>query len=295
MVVVTLTGGLGNQLFQYTIGKQLAIKNETTLKLYIANLGVEDGRSYKLNHYNIDEVLATESEVEKLIGEYYSSSLYAKIYRKIDSYRPKYKRKYYVEDENWRFEPEVMKVSSNVLLEGFWQHHKYYEKLDATILGELTLKKEETFTVKSLKDIEKDSTSVSLHIRRGDYVSDLNNASYFGVMPLHYYQKAVEHVNSQIKNPNFYIFSDDLDWAKDNLKMHVPMTFVDVEGGKKDYLELDAMSHCRHNIIANSTFSWWAAFLNKNPDKIVIAPEKWVVSEEMNKGIHIQFPSWIKL
>ncbi|GAB3530133.1 alpha-1,2-fucosyltransferase [Pontibacter brevis] len=296
MVVVTLAGGLGNQLFQYVMGKQLANKNKTTLKLYISNLGKEDGRSYKLHHFNIEEVLATESEVDKLIGEYYSSSLYAKLYRKIDQRRPKYKRKYFIESEYWRYEPDLMMISSSVLLEGFWQHYKYYENLDTGIQQELTLKKTAaTSFISSLKAIRENDASVSMHIRRGDYVNDPNNLAFYGVMPITYYERAMGYMNSIVKDPHYFVFSDDLDWAKDNLKMDAPMTFVDIEGGTKDYLELDAMSQCRHNIIANSTFSWWGAFLNKNPEKVVIAPESWVVDPEMNKNIQIQLPSWVKM
>jgi hypothetical protein len=297
MVIVTLGGGLGNQLFQYTIGRLLAIKNNTTLKLYISNFKYENNRSYKLNYFNIQEAFATEEEVEKLIHVYYSNSLYARIHKKIHQNRPKYKKKYFIESDYWIFEPELVKITSDVLLEGFWQHYKYYENIPQEILQELILKEEfkTSLTNSIINSIEQDDSSVSIHIRRGDYVSDPNNLNYFGALPMQYYYDAVNYVNENIQNPKFYIFSDDLNWVKDHFKINAPITFVDIAGGIKDYLELDAMSKCRHNIIANSSFSWWGAFLNKNTDKIIIAPKNWVVKEDINKNIQIHFPGWIKL
>jgi len=98
---------------------------------------------------------------------------------------------------------------------------------------------------------------------------------------------------SKIRHPTFYIFSDDLNWVKSNLALNVEMVFVDIDNGTKDYLELNAMAKCRHNIIANSSFSWWGAFLNKNENKIVIGPKSWVVNEVLNHKIHILFPNWV--
>jgi len=297
MVIVTLGGGLGNQLFQYSIGRLLAIKNKTTLKLYISNFKYENNRCYKLNCFDIKEVFATEEEVEKLIHIYYSNSLYARIYKKIHQNKPKHKRNYFIEKDYYLYEPELMKISSDVLLEGFWQHYKYYENFPPQILQELTLKEEfkPTSINNIINNIEQENSSVSIHIRRGDYVSDSNNLNFFGTLPMQYYYDAVNYINKNIQTPKFYIFSDDLNWVKDNFKINAPITFVDIEGGTKDYLELDAMSKCRHNIIANSSFSWWGAFLNKNTDKIIIAPKSWVVREDINKDIQIQFPEWIKL
>jgi len=296
MIIVTLTGGLGNQLFQYAVAKKLALKIGTTLKLFKNNISNETGRSYKLSYYNINEVFATEQEVENLIGDYYSSSLRAKLYKKIDQYRPKHKRKYFQEEEYYVYEPELMKINSTVLLEGFWQNYRYFENLPLQIYNAVNLKDEykDSF-LNFLNDIEEDDCSVSIHIRRADYVSDPYNYSFFGVIPLEYYNRAIDYIKNKIKAANFYIFSDDLNWARENLKIDAPITFVEINGGTKDFAELEAMSKCRHNIIANSSFSWWGAFLNKNPDRIVIVPKQWVADNDMNKKIEIQMPSWIRM
>ena len=295
MIVVTLGGGLGNQLFQYTMGRLLSLKQSQSLKLYTSNFQYED-RSYKLSYFNVEENFATEEEVERLIGVYYSNSLYAKTHRKFARLIPKYKKSYFIENENWVHEPAVFKISCNVLLEGFWQHHSYYKNLSPRILDELTLKKQFLHhNNQVLKNIEEDYSSVSVHIRRGDYLSDINNFNFFGVMGMEYYKNAINYMLSKIRHPTFYIFSDDLNWVKSNLALNVEMVFVDIDNGTKDYLELNAMAKCRHNIIANSSFSWWGAFLNKNENKIVIGPKSWVVNEELNHKIHILFPNWVKM
>ena len=146
-----------------------------------------------------------------------------------------------------------------------------------------------------VSEIEQSQSAVSIHIRRGDYVSDADANNLMGILPMGYYDRAVNYINERVKNPSYYIFSDDLEWTKDHLKVDAPLTFVDLENGSRDYIELDIMRKCRHNIIANSSFSWWAAFLNQHPDKIVVAPARWVMPDETNRRIAIQFPSWIKL
>jgi hypothetical protein len=295
MVIVTLSGGLGNQLFQYAVGKQLALKNGTGLKLYTTNITREPGRTYKLCHFNIDAELATEEEVNALIGHYYNDSLYSKIYRKLDGYRPRYRRKYFIETAYYCFEPELMSISSDVLLEGFWQHKNYFENFPAAVKEGIVLQPGAIQPSQFVGAIENDDQSVSLHIRRGDYISDPGNLSFFGVLPLEYYYKAVEYIQAAVPGANFYIFSDDLTWAKEQFKPNAALIFVEIGGGEKDYLEMHLMSRCRHNIIANSSFSWWAAFLNKNPGKIIIAPRTWVVDKEQNAGVQIQLTSWIRM
>ncbi|RYY08216.1 MAG: alpha-1,2-fucosyltransferase, partial [Sphingobacteriaceae bacterium] len=127
--------------------------------------------------------------------------------------------------------------------------------------------------------------------RRGDYVTDSGANYLMGVLPVDYYNKAILYIKEKIADPNFYFFSDDLEWVKSNIKTGTTNFYVDQN---PDYIDLDLMRHCKHQIIANSTFSWWGAFLNRNPDKIVIAPQQWSPREDVNRNIHLQFPDWIK-
>lgn len=294
MIIVRLCGGLGNQLFQYAVGKQLAVMNNLPLKLDVSWVELPDVRKYRLQFYNISDPIASAREVEDYLAVYESQSLYARLYRKIQNRLPKRKRRYFQESDFWAYEPDLLRITSSVFLEGFWQHHAYFEKLHPQVLQSIRLKdayKAESYPV--LEEIKKDSTAVSLHIRRGDYVSDPYNLSFFGVMSPAYYHKAADYLQKRVQNPTFYIFSDDLTWAREHLQLNAPMVFVDIANGEKEYLELEAMSQCRHNIIANSSFSWWGAYLNQNPDKIVIAPEQWVAEEGLKDKVHIQMPSWL--
>lgn len=296
MMIVRLIGGLGNKLFQYAVGKQLSVKNKIPLKIDLSCYQDGQERGYKLHYFNIEDPIASQAEVDKFLNIWESKALYAKLYRAYQYSLPKYKRSYYKEGGYWVYEDVLMKISTPVFLEGFWQHQKYFENLHPQVLQAITLKeayKPAGYSI--ISQIEQDDSSVAMHIRRGDYVSDPNNLSFFGVMPVSYYQRAVAHICSKVKNPTFYVFSDDLDWVKDNIKIQEPMLFVDIAGGKKDYLELDTMRKCRHNIIANSSFSWWGAYLNNNPTKIVVAPAQWAADDNYNSYLQVQFPSWIKL
>lgn len=294
MVIVRLIGRMGNQLFQYAVGRQLALRNKMPLKIDMS--ANEPTVENKLTYFNIDAPLATEEEVKRMVSKYESHSFYSRAYRKIErKLLPRHKRKYFKEKGYYEYDADLIKITSSVLLEGFWQHHQYFEKLHPRLWDELTLRDEYIFEHKIFQEIVQAGSSISIHIRRGDYVSDPNNLNWFGVMPISYYQNAISYMDQHVKNPVYFVFSDDLDWAERNLSIKAPVVFVDIDGGKKDYLELYAMSKCRHNIIANSSFSWWAAFLNKNEDKKIIAPKTWLAVEELNKKVTIQMPSWIKM
>lgn len=296
MIIVRLIGGLGNQLFQYCVGRQLAMQRQVSLKLDLSVYDNDVSRECRLSFFRVNYAIASAKEVDALVAIYEKDALYAKVYRKLEKkFLPKYRRKYFVERDYYVFEPDLLKVGSNVLLEGFWQHHRYYLDLPQQILTEFTLKNEFVENYGILDQIAADHCSVSVHIRRGDYVSDPNNLSWFGILPPDYYQRAMAYIESKIKNPRYYVFSDDLDWAREHLTVNTEAVYVDIAGGQKEYLELEAMRRCRHHIIANSSFSWWGAFLNENLDKLVIAPSKWLAQEALNRNVQIQMPAWIKL
>lgn len=151
--------------------------------------------------------------------------------------------------------------------------------------------------IKDSKNIEliekyKDRNTVSIHVRRGDYV---NSPVLGGLVDLDYYKKAVEHIKTSVTNPLFIIFSDDINWCKENLEISDEKIFVDWNKGKDSYKDMQLMSLCKHNIIPNSSFSWWGAFLNKNPDKIVISPKKWYAENSKIKNKNINFKSWVEV
>lgn len=301
MIITKLISGLGNQLFQYAMGRQLSLSKGTPLKLDLSFFESQDLRSYKLDHYNINAEIAASADInpfKKEINRYQQlheqTSLFAKVYRNIEPvFNPKHTKSYFKEHIWWILEPEVFKTPANVYIDGYWQHYKYFENMQQQIFEELTLK--EALDEKAaawLSAIKNNPSSVAVHIRRGDYVTDAGANYLMGVLPVNYYQEAISCIEQKVLNPTFYFFSDDLEWVKNNIQTNAPTYYVD---GNADYVDLDLMGHCSHNIIANSTFSWWGAFLNRNPAKIVIAPNRWSARDDVNKNIHLQFPSWVKI
>lgn len=162
-----------------------------------------------------------------------------------------------------------------VMMHGYFQNEKFFKKYAADIRnlfafqGDLPIK-----TEKLKKEIES-RNAVSIHIRRTDYID-----KGYHLISDSYYKRAMKYIARNIDNPHFYIFSDDIDWVENNMDFNYPHTFVKINRGRDSYLDMYLMSLCKHNIIANSTFSWWGAWLNKNPEKIVIAPDVWGFSTD---------------
>ena len=288
MIIVRLSGGLGNQMFQYAAGKNLAVKNHATLKLDLSDFGIKrekiTPRFFALNCFNISAGIASKKEIKALRKT-------AGIKNKIKKLLGIKQKSQTMVDPCYYFLPEVLQLKDNTYLDGFWQSEKYFKGIENIIRQEFSLKKEFSgMDEGALKQIS-ESESIAIHIRRGDYVTNLKFNASHGVCPLEYYFEAVRIMENKIKNPRFFVFSDDLAWAKDNLKINHPITFLD---SGQDYHDLILMSRCKHNIIANSSFSWWGAWLNNNPDKIVIAPKKWFRNAETNLDDRLP-PNWIKI
>jgi hypothetical protein len=267
MIIVKFNGGLGNQLFQYATGKQLAIKNNTELKIDVTHFTGVDPiyRKYDLAPFNIEEKFASVNELEKFIKK--------GVNKIIEKVLPYYKRSV-ITYKGYDFDPNILKVKNNSILDGYWQSEKYFKDIKDIIRKEYTLKYDPGEKFKEIIDIMSSCDSISLHIRRGDYLSGKFSKIY-PTLPLKYYYNAISELIKKVPNPHFFIFTDDAEWAKENLNLKYSMTFV---SGLhyKDHEELILMSNCKHNIIANSSFSWWGAWLNSNPEKIVIAPKNWL-------------------
>jgi len=295
MIITKLQGGLGNQMFQYAIGKTLSEKNKTELKLDLSFYNKQPKnttlREYSLGCFNVKKNIATDKEIKKLKKYEWKNSRRHFLYNLIFA-----DRLIYIEEKWFDFEENYLKIKNNAYLDGYWQSEKYFsaqggKNIEKIIQKKFTLKKDLNNIAKGTSEKIINSNSVSIHIRRGDYANNPDTKSYHGLCPIGYYEKAIKKITNKIKNPTFYIFSDDIEWVKKNLKTNFPMIFVE---GNKDYEDLILMSYCKHNIIANSSFSWWGAWLNKNPNKIVIAPKKWFVNETKNTNNLIPKP-WIQL
>ncbi len=291
MIITNLTGGLGNQFFQYAVGRALSKKLGVPLKCDTTWYEKSSRRKYLLNNFNISGEIASPDEIRHLKPE----NIFNKIMGKVFGFENKYKlNKHVWREPEYRFCPEILNLPKNTYLDGdgCYQSYKYFEDIEHIIRKEFTLKEPLPKSSDVLvKDIST-SNSVSIHIRRGDYLVS-KNQKIFGVCDKEYYQKAASLMKEKISNPRFFVFSDDLEWSK-TLPFPKDTTYIDSHFGLADFQELVIMSGCKHNIIANSTFSWWAAWLNNNPNKIVISPKKWFNAEEMNTRDLIP-ETWIKI
>jgi len=285
MVIVKLMGGLGNQMFQYAIGRSVAYRNNADLGLDISwfkDIILNTPRSYNLGGFRI---------IEK-----FSSIKFRRTREKL-SFLEKYllchKRKYFKEKSIFSFDKDSLCLSGDVYLDGYWQCPKYFEDINDILKQEFRFKEGLDKDNEIIRMI-KEKNSISIHIRRGDYVDDDITRRFHGICSLDYYKKAIEIISAKIKNPYFFIFSDDIVWAKQNLKIDSPSFFITKDYKFKDYEELIIMSWSKNHIIANSSFSWWAAWLCDNKNKIIIAPFKWLNDTSINTAGLIP-NSWIKI
>lgn len=295
MIMVQIMGGVGNQLFQYAAARRLSLKRDTELKFDISSFEDDLKRSFTLEYFNVKGSIASQREISCFKPK--SNSMVSRIMAKASHYLP-LKYKMVISSPNFGFDKKILNAGGNHYLKGYWAHENYFTDIGDVLMQEIVIKPEyqsEAF-LQALESINS-SESVSLHIRRGDYAQNSFNLSYFGVMPMEYYNKAVAHIKERVEKSHFFVFTDDVAWVKENLKLE-EFTFIKDFGHLADYEELVLMSRCNHNIIANSTFSWWGAWLNPNSEKIILAPKAWYknihaqAQYEMNEFVPV---GWIKL
>ena len=276
MIICNIIGGLGNQMFQYAAGLARSVKLGVPLKL-----DARDFSGYKLHQgfelqrlFNIHAEIASDNDISAILG-WQKFKLMRRIFR-----RPQLKQfrhKNYVVEPHFSYWNEFNHLKNNSYLDGYWQSEQYFMEFADKIRAEFTFKL--PFSEKNAEIAANISqvNAVSLHVRRGDYVSNAKNA-YIGLCSLQYYKMAIDHINREVNQPVFFVFSDDINWVKDSLVLDTKSVFVDHNSGEESYNDVRLMSLCKHHIIANSSFSWWGAWLNPNPNKIVIAPKKWFAS-----------------
>jgi hypothetical protein len=286
-VVIRLMGGLGNQMFQYAASRAVADRLNVPLKLDLSWFENSSDRNFALTPFNINA---------ELIKECKNTNAYLfKVFRVITK-RFKFFAKFNSNftEASYNFDPKILKLTSPVILNGYFQSEKYFELIKPKIIDEfsfVTLAKGET--LKILKDIQ-NTDSICVHVRRGDYVLNKETNAYHGTCSLDYYNKAVHVSADGLANPHCFIFSDDHRWVHENLKLDVPYTVVDIHNSDEAHEDLRLMSECKRFVIANSSLSWWGAWLCSNKNKKIIAPKKWFSDSSINTDDLI--PSeWIRL
>ena len=293
MILVKLQGGLGNQMFQYATARRLAEKHSTILKLDLTEFESYKLRKYDLHCFHIWEYLATESEIDDIV---YSHNILNKFKQKVSLKLgfKKYKNSNWIIEKQFQFDPKILEAPNNVLLYGYWQSEKYFADISDILRREFVIKYQQDPLSQKLAEFIQSTESVSLHVRRTDYVQNAVTNEMHGTCDQAYYDRCVRYIGDRVSNPHFFIFSDEPQWTKDNLKLGFPTTIVDCNDSSRNYEDLRLMSMCKHNIIANSSFSWWGAWLNPALNKIVLAPQKWFKDETINTKDLIP-EQWIKI
>ena len=289
MIIVRLIGGLGNQMFQYALARHLAIRTNSVLKLDISDLIKKDKdlnhtlRNFELKHFNIRTVIASKDEIYQ-----FNSKKKSKLRKAFLKFFPHLFLTSIIREKELVFNKRILKIKGNKYLDGYWQSESYFIDIRSQILEEFTLK---NIGGDNISDLVKDITnnvSVSLHIRRGDYVS--NYSHYYYTQTPEYYYKAITLIKDKYPKIKAFIFSDDIEWAKETIKLDIEVFFVKPN---TSYEDIYLMSLCQHNIIANSSFSWWGAWLNQNLNKICIAPKNWYKDPKIKTDLIPK--SWITL
>ena len=268
-IILKIFGGLGSQMFQYACAKAFAELTNSLLILdtsyFNSNNENQTYRKYKLSTFLLDVELLTDEVISKLPEE-------------INIFK---------EDRWCKYEECLFEMETPCYLNGYWQSWKYFQSIRQKLYEDFCLS--ELFlssVIKKLATELSQEQSVGIYIRRKD-----SSIYPHGILPLHYYQHAISYLKQKIICPVFYIFSDDPDWVVNNFDMPKPFRVIK---GNTDIEDMYLMSQCKHNIIANSTFSWWAAWLNSNPDKIVVIPQKWIINENLNvEDTDLTPPGWI--
>lgn len=279
MIKVVINGGLGNQMFQYAVGRAAALRNKTNLKLDVSwyeYTGKNTKRNFELDKFNIKA---------KTFGKGLAA-LINKILVKLRLIKMFYEKEIYKFDDSFF-------TSKNIYLNGFWQNEYYFKDYINVIRKDFYIKGELSKNFLLLKNKTENSESVAVHIRRGDYVVNQETNNFHGTCSLDYYKQSISLIKERIAKPCFYIFSDDINWVKSNLRLSNDVVWIS-DYKINDVEELILLSLCKHQIIANSSFSWWGAYLNENPEKIVIAPQRWINDDRYNTS-NMTPSSWIKI
>jgi hypothetical protein len=304
MIVVFLRGGLGNQMFQYAAARALAKKYGAEVRFDTTFLNDRFPRGkVAFYHFDLDifgiaprfTLLSVISQAAPIPGVWLGIDLALMKARDAFGIRKIFKELSSGEFASSAFDPAMLTAGGNVLLWGYWQSEKYFEGVKDDIRKEFRFATALTGEAARIAEEIKRTNSVSLHVRRGDYAAIKSVVKIMGETNLPYYAAAVAHIGERVKDPHFFIVSNDPAWCRENIKIPFATTYLDdASAGPKNAYHLELMSLCKHNIIANSTYSWWAAWLNANPEKIVIAPKKWFNDPSMSSGDIIP-AGWVAL
>jgi hypothetical protein len=284
-------------MFQYACGKTVATRLGVELKLDISHLVDRSPRKnftyrdYELGIFDIKDEIASLEEVRRFIPNLWNSNKFTQQFYRMK--RLYLGNSFFKEKTKFVYNKEIDSVSDNTYLYGYFQTEKYFNNLRNDLLKYFNLVNIMDEPNSSLIAQMKNQNSVSIHVRRGDYTN-----SPFNLLNLqNYYLKAIKLIQEKIDSPFFYIFTNDYKWVEENFtSLNINKSIVDINTDNQSFLDMILMSNCKHNICANSSFSWWGAWLNTNPVKVVITPEKWFKNTEYIESTHDLIPSnWVQI
>jgi Glycosyl transferase family 11 len=291
LIIARLNGGLGNQMFQFAAARAMALRTGATLKLDVSAFARDRLRRYDLGVYALaDHVpMASDDDLAKceqktprglaLIGKALGFGAAA-----IPAIR----------EAQFHYDPALATATPPAYLVGYWQSERYFADHAGQIRQDFMPRQPLEPDNVTIADLIQRSAAVSLHVRRGDYVSDAKVRSVHGVCDLDYYARAMAAIEARVAAPSYFVFSDDPDWTRANLISAHPMTFITANPGARAYRDMRLMSLCQHHIIANSSFSWWGAWLNPQAAKIVVAPSQWFAGGH-NDARDLLPASWLRV
>ncbi|AZZ36566.1 alpha-1,2-fucosyltransferase [Bdellovibrio sp. qaytius] len=284
MVVVKLYGGLGNQMFQYAMGK--AVAEARKCELYYEGEYFRNSEKFGSSWtYQLDLLKTNIKEWKPSYLNLFN--LFARALNKFNINLPGF---YF--EKNHTYRPEIHSTSAQFFF-GYFQSELNFNKIRPILLQEFESRTKASEQNQVLIQKMQSCEAVALHVRRGDYLTQASTQVH-GTCNLDYYRKCIAHISQKVSNPVFFIFSDDQAWTKENLKIDFECHFIDHNKGEQSYWDMLLMKNCKHNITANSSFSWWGAWLNTNPNKIVMAPAKWYNDTSINtENLHPK--DWIKV
>ena len=291
MVIVRLIGGLGNQMFQYAAGRALSLRQHSELKLDRTLYGRSYDRTYQLNVFSIEEDWL-DAQRNRLLRMWVHPS--TRIIRGLARRAWPGLSVCTVVDKERGYDHSVTQKPGITWLRGFWQSEKYFAEVEHIIRREFTFRSPpDRQNAQALRDI-KSREAVCVHVRRGDYVSDPRNMAIHGTCGLDYYHRAMAYIAKRATNPHWIIFSDEPGWAATHLTFFEPRTIMSHNSQGRNWEDLRLMTACKHFIIANSSFSWWGAWLAQHVRKRVVAPKTWF-SGDPSRCPDIVPDSWMRL
>jgi hypothetical protein len=290
MIIIKLMGGLGNQMFQYAFGRSLSRRIDMPFKLdlnFLLDRKPRENfvfRDFDLPIFRCDLEIATKEDITQTLGR----SIFQ--FKQVNKILPVAFRKYYTE-RHFHFDENILQLGKSIYLEGYWQSYRYFQNIESEIRNDFKIEDNLSHEVELLKRRIESVNSVCVNVRRGDFLVN----SFHGVCGMEYYEKGVNYLSEKLSELNLFVFSDDLDWCKENMKFNCNIHFVDHNlAGEKFRFYLMLMSSCKYFIIPNSTFGWWAAWLSNYHSKIVIAPKMWLADSTINTSDLIP-TDWIRL